>query len=92
MNYSPLRYPGGKGKLAPYIKSAIKKENSKLIYIEPFAGGAGVALDLLINNEVDEIIINDYDKAVYSFWRTVKENHQSLIKLIQETSITIEEW
>lgn len=93
MNYSPLRYPGGKSKLAPYIKSATKKENNrKLIYIEPFAGGAGVALDLLINNVVDEIIINDYDKAVYSFWRAIKENYQSLIKLVQGTPITIEEW
>lgn len=93
MNYSPLRYPGGKSKLAPYLKRAIKKQrNSKLVYIEPFAGGAGVALDLLINNAVDEIVINDYDKAIYSFWRAVKEDPQYLIKLIQETPITIKEW
>ena len=62
-NYSPLRYPGGKTKLSPFIKYIIEEkiEDDITTYIEPFAGGAGIALDLLLNNVVDNIIINDYD-------------------------------
>lgn len=69
-----------------------KAEESRDIYIEPFAGGAGVALSLLIEGTVDQIVINDYDKAVYSFWRALKESPQELIRLIERTPLTIEEW
>ncbi len=72
MNYSPLRYPGGKAKLAPYIKLTMSRIANPIdTYIEPFAGGAGIALDLLLTGTVKKIIINDYDKAIYSFWRAV---------------------
>ena len=93
MNYSPLRYPGGKSKIAPFIK--LLMENSPIdyhTYIEPFAGGAGVALTLLLEDVVDRIVINDYDKAIYSFWRAVKENTNALIRLVRETPLTIAEW
>lgn len=70
-NLSPLRYPGGKSKLSPLLRYIIENrvENNITTYIEPFAGGAGVALELLFSGTVDNIIINDYDKAIYSFWR-----------------------
>ena len=62
VNYSPLRYPGGKSRLAPFISLLIQKSKIETpIYVEPFAGGAGVALSLLLNSAVDEIVINDYD-------------------------------
>ena len=66
--------------------------NTHSTYIEPFAGGAGVALSLLLENKVDRIVINDYDKAIYSFWRAVKEDSQELIQLIQDTPVNIREW
>lgn len=93
VNYSPLRYPGGKSKIASLIRLII--ENSKkqnITYIEPFAGGAGVALDLLLNGTVKQIVINDYDKAIYSFWRALKESPQDLIDRIQSVPLTIDEW
>ena len=61
-------------------------------YIEPFAGGAGVALSLLLENKVDNIVINDYDKAIYSFWRAIKEDTKKLIQLIDATPISVTEW
>lgn len=64
----------------------------KTTYIEPFAGGAGVALSLLLNGIVDRIVINDYDKAIYSFWRALKESPQELIELVLHTPLTIDEW
>ena len=83
MYYSPLRYPGGKGKLAPFMELMIRKLNLQGgTYIEPFAGGAGIALDLLFNNLVSHIVLNDYDKAVASFWKAVLTDNDRFIDKI----------
>lgn len=93
MNCSPLRYPGGKSRLAPFISLLIQKTGiENPIYVEPFAGGAGVALSLLLNSIVDEIVINDYDKAIYSVWRALLTETDSFIKLIEDTPLNIDEW
>lgn len=93
MNYSPLRYPGGKSRLAPFISLIIQKSKiENPIYVEPFAGGAGVALSLLLNSDVDEIVINDYDKAIYSVWRALLTETDSFIGLIEDATLNIEEW
>lgn len=90
-NFSPLRYPGGKGKTYKYI-SYLVHENNIETYIEPFAGGASVALNLLINGDVNKIIINDFDRSIYSLWYTIINNSDALIKLIDTTDITMDEW
>ena len=93
MLYSPLRYPGGKGKLAPFMGLMINKMNIQNgTYIEPFAGGAGVALMLLMEGYVDNIVINDYDKAIYSVWRAIVSEPENLVDRILHTSVEIEEW
>ncbi|MCB2262513.1 MAG: DNA adenine methylase [Candidatus Thiosymbion ectosymbiont of Robbea hypermnestra] len=91
--YSPLRYPGGKGKIADYIK-LILEENLLLdgCYIEPYAGGASVAIDLLINEYVSEIHINDIDSSVYSFWNAILNYTDSFCEKIIHTELTINEW
>src|SRR5687767_249651 len=62
--YSPLRYPGGKTILFPFLLTKIEESGLRdVTYIEPFAGGAGAALALLFNEVVDRIVINDLDKA-----------------------------
>lgn len=93
-NYSPLRYPGGKAKLAPLIEYIIQNKTDKKIntYIEPFAGGAGVALNLLIDGIVNNIIINDYDKAIYSFWKSAIFETQKFLDKIDSAELTIDEW
>ncbi|WP_100331934.1 DNA adenine methylase [Bacillus xiapuensis] len=88
---SPLRYPGGKDKTSNYIKHLVVKNNIST-YIEPFAGGAAVALRLLLNNDVKKIIINDFDRSIYALWNTILTNSEALISLINNTEITIEEW
>lgn len=93
MNYSPLRYPGGKNRLAPFISLLIQKSKiEKPIYIEPFAGGAGVALSLLLDSIVDEIVINDYDKAIYSMWRALLTETDRFIVMIENTPLNVAEW
>jgi len=91
--YSPLRYPGGKSKLTKQIISLLETNNYKHgTYVEPFAGGAGIALSLLFNNYVDRIHINDLDTSIYSFWKAILEDNKEFIQLIRDTPITIEEW
>ncbi len=91
--YSPLRYPGGKRKVADYFKQ-IYKHNHLYdgIYVEPYAGGASVALSLLFNEYVSGIIINDIDKSIYAFWYSVLNNTEKLCKLIQDTPVNIATW
>lgn len=91
--FSPLRYPGGKTKFYNYVKKLL--ECNDLIgetYIEPFAGGSGLALKLLLNNDVKRIVINDFDPAIYSFWYSVIHYTDELCELIDSTEITMEEW
>ncbi len=92
MFYSPLRYPGGKRKLAKFIGLVCKKNDVTGHYIEPYAGGASVALFLLINGYVKEITINDYDRAIFAFWDSVLYHTDRFCKKIKDTEVTIENW
>lgn len=90
---SPLRYPGGKGQMYDYIVDLIKQNN--LIdchYIEPFAGGAGVAIKLLQEGYVRKITINDFDRSIYAFWHSILNNTSQFIEKIHETEVSITEW
>jgi len=91
--YTPLRYPGGKFSLFSFFGSIIEKNGlSHVQYVEPYAGGAGAALSLLILGKVDSIVINDLDRAVYAFWKAIIEDTDRFIRRIRETPITINEW
>lgn len=92
---SPLRYPGGKTCLAPKLENALKKNfsyNDKITFVEPYAGGAGASLVLLYSDKVDKIIINDLDRAIYTFWKIAVQDTYYLIRKIKRTKITIQEW
>ena len=89
MFYSPLRYPGGKNRLAKFIAQICVDNNINGHYIEPYAGGASVALYLLFENKVKEITINDKDKSIYAFWHSVLYKTNDLINLIIKTPVNI---
>lgn len=91
--YSPLRYPGSKRKLVNLFKEIIIKNDLKRgTYAEPYAGGASIALSLLIEGYVSKIIINDLDCSIYAFWYSVLNNTKKLCKLIEETPVNIRTW
>lgn len=91
--YSPLRYPGGKTKFYSYVKELLKINNLlDETYIEPFAGGAGLALKLLLNDDVKRIIINDFDPAIYCFWYSILHTTEEFCDHIMEVPLTQEEW
>lgn len=92
---SPLRYPGGKTRLANKLFEAIEKnftQNEKVVLVEPYAGGAGASLALLFANKVEKIVINDLDKSIFTFWKIAVSDTDYLISKIKRTNITIEEW
>lgn len=91
--YSPLRYPGGKAPFAPYIAKVMETNGvAGGHYLEPYAGGAGVALELLLHGHASHIHINDADPAVYSFWIAVTRHSGALLNLLELTPITMGEW
>lgn len=93
MYYSPLRYPGGKGKLASFMEYMIDQLGHRGgTYIEPFAGGAGIAMELLLRNVVSRIVINDYDKAVWSFWKAILTETDRFVEEIRTIPLTVDEW
>ncbi len=92
-DYTPLRYPGGKGKFTPYVKEVM--ELNGLVgghYVEPFAGGAGVAFGLLFSEYAKRIHINDLDPSVYAFWYSVLNHPEDLCRLIKDTRVNIKNW
>jgi len=91
--YSPLRYPGGKGKLSGYFKR-IYEENSLCggVYVEPYAGGAAVGLSLLIDGYASRVIINDIDLSIYAFWYSVINQPEELCRLINDTPVDVKTW
>jgi DNA adenine methylase len=91
--HSPLRYPGGKTKLTEYVK-ALFRHNGLMggHYVEPYAGGASIALELVIQEFADHVHINDLDPSVWSFWSSVLNDTEALCTLIADTPITMETW
>lgn len=90
---TPLRYPGGKSRLAPYLACLLKHNNlTDRPYVEPFAGGAGAALSLLQSGIVSEIHLNDVDRRIYLLWRVMLNQANKLCERIAKVELTIDEW
>lgn len=89
---TPLRYPGGKQRLTPFIKEILVANKISGHYVEPYAGGAGVAIQLLLAGDVEHIHLNDSDFGIYAFWYCVLYKTEELCRLISSASMTVEEW
>lgn len=90
-NLSPLRYPGSKRRLAPYLCSILK--HNKLepnVLVEPFVGGGSVALYFLQNSIVEKVIISDLDKLIYSLWHVLFSDPEYLINFIRRVKINLD--
>ncbi|MER6950253.1 DNA adenine methylase [Nonomuraea sp. NPDC000554] len=90
---SPLRYPGGKGKLGPYFARILADQPAAIeAYAEPYAGGAGAGLYLLSEGYIDRLLINDLNPGIAAFWRSVVERPESLVELIQSEVVNMDSW
>lgn len=92
-NYSPLRYPGGKNQFYNKVMHLVEQNNLKhRTYVEPFAGGSGVALKLLLEDVMQKIVINDYDLSIYAFWYTLLHFPEWLSNKIENTPVSMEQY
>jgi DNA adenine methylase len=82
VHFTPLRYPGGKAKLAEYDGE----------YVEPYAGGAAIGLELLFQEYVTKIHINDLSQPVYSFWKAALKDTEEICRLIKNTRLSVASW
>ncbi len=91
--YTPLRYPGGKRRIAPVVMRLLELNGLKDVeYAEPYAGGSAIALALLLEEYASAIHINDLSRPVYAFWHTVLNDNQQLCRRIERINITMNEW
>lgn len=89
---SPLRYPGGKSFLSTYFGELIVHNGlSDGTYVEPFAGGAGIAVDLLLSGYVSKIILNDADRGVSSFWKSIIDHTEVFCRRVYDTPVTLDQ-
>ena len=90
---SPLRYPGGKRRLVSYIAEALQLSGLRpKLFVEPFAGGASVAIQLLNDGYVEQIALGERDPLVASFWKTVFFDSAWLIDQLESIEPTLELW
>jgi DNA adenine methylase len=90
---SPLRYPGGKGSLYSTLKTLVRANDlTQGTYVEPYAGGAGAALALLVTGQVQRIVINDFDSAIFAFWSAVIAEPGRFSERISKADLTVKEW
>ena len=90
---SPLRYPGGKAILSDFLAATIEANDiDGCVYAEPFAGGAGAAINLLLSGKVERIILNDADRNVWAFWKSILDHTEAFLERVEETPLTIAEW
>src|SRR5690554_5214552 len=90
---SPLRYPGGKSCMLD-LTTAILRANGleRSHYAEPYAGGCGLALELLYGGFVADIHINDIDPSIWAFWHCVLNETDAFLDRVRKTPVTIDEW
>lgn len=90
---TPLRYPGGKARLGHWLAGLLNHNGIREgTYVEPYAGGAGAAVYLLLNGHVREIVINDADPVVYAFWWALKHEMDELIRMVETVPVDMNTW
>ncbi len=93
MNNTPLRYPGGKSVMTPFFKNILQENNlGRVIYAEAYAGGAGTAINLLLENCVEGIKINDAAIGIFSFWFYLLKESDRFLDLFDKIDINLKEW
>lgn len=61
-------------------------------YVEPYAGGAGIAIPLLFMEFASHIHLNDLNPSVYAFWKSVLDHGDDMAQMVRNAPLTVEEW
>lgn len=74
MKHAVIRFPGGKHPVRRYLADMFDASQP---YLEPFAGGASVALEIL-ERGAPHAVLNDADRTVIALWRTIQQDPTSI--------------
>lgn len=91
---SPFRYPGGKGFLSPFLAEQIQKRfgDANCSYAEPYCGGAGSALNLLVDGVVKRLHLNDVDHRIYSAWKAMLTETDRFLERLHSVTPDLATW
>lgn len=90
---TPLRYPGGKTWILPYVKEFLRFHTLNLgTIIEPFAGSASVSIGLLKDGLTEFAYICENDPLITSFWKSALDRNDEFIEVIKHLQISMETW
>jgi DNA adenine methylase len=93
LHYTPLRYPGGKRRLAGVVARLLQENQlTDVQYVEPFAGGSAIGIALLMEEYASVIHINDLSRPVYAFWHMVLNETEKLCRMVDRATVTMREW
>lgn len=86
---SPLRYPGGKTRMAGFLAHTFDHLPSVMdveIWLEPFGGGAGAALKALRDHDVPEAWIVEANPALAAFWKVAVNDPYDMAAWVENTA------
>lgn len=89
---SPLRYPGGKARMAGWVAEVFWAQHSDMdieVWLEPFAGGAGAALSAPTEHGVPEAWLVEANPALAAFWTAVVTDGEALARRVETTVPTL---
>ena len=90
---SPLRYPGAKRQLIPFFRHLLLVQRSRVrTFVEPFAGGASVALHVAANDLADAVVIAEADPMLYAFWNVAARHTRWLVDAMMDIPVTLDQW
>lgn len=72
-SYSPLRYPGGKQNWMPIVLNHWEKHGLKPnVFVEPFAGGAGLSLALIAEGHLKHVVLAEKHYGIRTLLKTLR--------------------
>lgn len=90
---SPLRYPGAKRRLFRNIAAFLENTGIRpRLFVEPFAGGAGVSLQLLGSRMTEKVALADLDPWVASFWKVLFFDTEWLLNQVEDIEVSVDTW
>lgn len=79
--------------MAPFVAELLEANGGLgWNYAEPYAGGAGVAIELLLRNKVRHIYLNDSSLPIYAFWKAALADPEGFCRRISRAALTLQAW
>ena len=86
---SPLRYPGGKTWLSPYVEAWLRQLDPRpALLVEPFGGGGSVSLSALMADWAERALLGELDRDVAAFWQAALRHGPALAEKVRRFQVS----